>query len=333
MELSLAPMEGLTGYVVRNAFHHHFLGIDKYYTPFISYTLSFNKKTLRDISPENNNGMLVIPQIMSNRADEVLYMQRLLSEYGYDEININLGCPSGTVSSKKRGAGFLSYPDEMDAFFYELFEKADFPISIKTRIGYDTDELWPKLLSIYKKYPITELTIHPRIRSDFYKGTPRMEAFDLAMAELMDTNIGVCYNGDITSLSDYITLTTRYPNLSKVMIGRGFLANPTLSEQIKNYQIIDANPSECNFSELSTSQTKERFHAFHDDIYNGYLSTFTSETDVMMHMKEIWFYLKNSFYEPERHIKKILKSKTPQEYKIAVKELFRELDLNLMPNA
>ena len=181
MKFFLAPMQGLTGYIVRNAFHHHFDYIDKYYTPFIPAAKRMNAKIKRDIDPVNNDGITLIPQAMSIVADEVIDLHRQLAPYGYDEINVNLGCPSGTVVSKKRGSGILAYPDMLDSFLDELYTKADFPVSIKTRVGFNDDELWPKLIEIYSKYPISELTVHPRVQKDFYKNTPRMDDFALAV--------------------------------------------------------------------------------------------------------------------------------------------------------
>lgn len=169
MKFFLAPMQGLTGYTVRNSFHHHFDYIDKYYTPFIPAAKRMNAKIKRDIDPINNDGITLIPQAMSIVADEVIDLHRQLVPYGYDEINVNLGCPSGTVVSKKRGSGILAYPDMLDSFLDELYTKADFPVSIKTRVGFNDDELWPRLIEIYSKYPISELTVHPRVQKDFIK--------------------------------------------------------------------------------------------------------------------------------------------------------------------
>lgn len=312
MTIYLAPMEGLTGFIVRNAFFHHFEGIDQYYTPFISAAENMNQKIIRDITPSNNEGLSVIPQLMSNQADQVIYMQRQLQKYGYHEVNINLGCPSGTVSSKKRGSGLLGYPKELDAFLNGVYEKADFPVSIKTRIGYESVDLWPQILSIYKKYPISELMIHPRIRSDFYKGLPRLKAFDDAVEMLCDSSITLCYNGDIWNKNDYDILQARYPKVSHFMIGRGLLANPALAEQIKG---------------IENGNYKERFLAFHDEVYAGYAAIFSGEKDAMMHMKEIWFYLGKSFADSEKHVKKILKSQNPTEYKLSVRKIFEECEL------
>ena len=207
MKFFLAPMQGLTGYTVRNAFHHHFDYIDKYYTPFIPAAKRMNAKIKRDIDPVNNDGITLIPQAMSIVADEVIDLHSQLVPYGYDEINVNLGCPSGTVVSKKRGSGILAYPDMLDSFLDELYTKADFPVSIKTRVGFNDDELWPRLIEIYSKYPISELIVHPRVQKDFYKNTPRMDDFALAMQKINPDKTTLCYNGDITDTNSFKALT------------------------------------------------------------------------------------------------------------------------------
>ena len=184
MIFSLAPMEGLTGYIVRNAFHHNFDFIDKYYTPFIPAAKRMNSKIKRDLDPSNNEGITLIPQAMSILADEVISLHEQLKPYGYNEININLGCPSGTVVSKKRGSGILAYPDMLFSFLDDLFKNADFPVSIKTRTGFDDDILWPEIIDIYKNFPIKDLIIHPRVRKDLYKGSIRLDDFEIGRAHV-----------------------------------------------------------------------------------------------------------------------------------------------------
>ena len=144
MKFFLAPMQGLTGYTVRNAFHHNFDYIDKYYTPFIPAAKRMNAKIKRDIDPVNNDGITLIPQAMSIVADEVIDLHRQLVPYGYDEININLGCPSGTVVSKKRGSGILAYPDMLDSFLDELYTKADYKAKVDGNDADSENEMTPE---------------------------------------------------------------------------------------------------------------------------------------------------------------------------------------------
>lgn len=308
MTISLAPLEGITGYIVRNAFLHNFGGIDTYYTPFIPAGKNFNKKVLRDISPENNPGIRLIPQLMSNKAEEVIDMGHRLATFGYNTVNINLGCPSGTVTSKKRGSGLLLYPKELDHFLYEIYSHADFRVSIKTRIGFNSTEEWAAILDIYRKYPIDELIIHPRVRAEFYNGTPHLDCFKKAYDTV---RIPLCYNGDIVSLETYTTITERFPLLDNIMIGRGLLAAPWLAAQIKG-------------EVLPESVRREKLRSFCDEIYSGYLSIFSGEKDAVMHMKEIWGFLGNSFPGREKTLKRIRKCQNYAEYKVLVDEMFRD---------
>ena len=172
----LAPLEGLTTLVFRNAINSIYGGIDKYYTPFLTVT-HLKGKHLREVAPENNIGMKVVPQILGNRPGEFIKLAQELKRLGYEEVNLNLGCPSGTVVKKGRGSGFLSFPEELRKYLDEIFEKTDINISIKTRIGMNSTEDLPKILDVYKDFPISELTVHPRLGIDMYRGSTNLCAF------------------------------------------------------------------------------------------------------------------------------------------------------------
>jgi tRNA-dihydrouridine synthase len=326
MQISLAPLEGITGYVVRNAFHHNFDGIDTFYTPFISAGQNLKGKVLRDILPENNEGITLIPQLMSNRTEDVLRVSRLLASYGYDQINLNIGCPSGTVTSKKRGAGLLTDLALLDQFLEDVFAQTDLKISVKTRIGFHSDEEWPAILEIYKKYPIEELIIHPRVREEFYKGTPHLDCFGQAVqayaakdgTDNVDASCTtLCYNGDIASVDNCRAILKKFPGIDHIMIGRGLISHPSLAAEIKFAQQNDA-PAHPRYSD---AEYRERIGAFHDEIYSNLSANFSGEKDAMLHMKEIWGFLKNSFAGSDKAVKKILKSQNCMEYKIAVQGL------------
>lgn len=317
MKYYLAPMEGITTYIYRNAYNHYFGGIDKYFTPFIA-SKKMNRRELNEILPEHNEGIDVVPQILTNRADEFLQITNKIAEYGYQTVNLNLGCPSGTVTARKRGAGFLSVPVELDNFLYEIFDKSPLKISIKTRIGIASIEEWDRILEIYKKYPIEELIIHPRLQKELYKFTPHKEAYLTAVNELGDT-IPLCYNGDITSQESYDKLKNTVGKINCVMIGRGILRNPALISELKH--------SEAKESDSAKLFTKENLRAFHDEIFAGYAAGMAGETPTLFKMKDLWTYLSESFTESDKHLKKIRKAGGYSEYKIAVNNLFRECEL------
>ena len=236
---------------------------------------------------------------MTNNAEEVLFMHKQLAEYGYDEININLGCPSGTVASKKRGSGLLAYPEELDHFLDELFSQADFPVSIKTRIGYAQEEEWEVLAGIYAKYPIHELIIHPRTRQDFYKNHPNLEAFAEAVEAFEGTNIALCYNGDIGTVQDYIRIRERFPNIDRVMIGRGVIGNPLLVEQIRNWEETGVIPDGF------TGEERKRVKAYVDDLLEAFASRMSGDTNVLYKMKAFWMYMSEYFCDGKQ--KKVIR--------------------------
>lgn len=311
MKLYLAPMEGITTYIYRNAYSRFFGGIDKYFTPFIA-SRKLNRRELNEILPEHNEAIEVVPQILTNRADEFLQITSRIAGYGYQTVNLNLGCPSGTVTARKRGAGFLSVPDELDSFLYEIYEKSPIRISIKTRIGVESVDEWERLLAVYKKYPVDELVIHPRLQRELYKFTPHREAFWAAAKALPD--IPLCYNGDITSEKSYAELLNAVPAADCIMIGRGILRNPALAAQLKK-------------TDAARLFTRENLRAFHDEIFAGYAAQMAGETPTLFKMKDLWTYLSESFAASDRYLKKIRKASDYAEYRIAVSNLFRECEL------
>lgn len=313
MQLYLAPMDGITGHLVRNAFYHNFGCIDRYFTPFIPAAKRMNYKILRDIDPDNNTGITLIPQLISNQSCEILDMIEQLKDFGYSEVNINLGCPSGTVTGKKRGSGMLQFPDELDRFLDEIYQNADVPVSVKTRIGFNTIEDWPQLLDIYAKYPMSEFIIHPRLRREFYGGFTHLEAFK----EAYDINSGrlrplLCYNGDIWNMSCLNEINSRFPEVNNIMIGRGLLARPDLACEIKGITLPDVRISLRNFV---------------DEIYEGYLSIFSGEKDAVRHMKEIWANLGKRFEGSDKLLKRMMKNQEAREYQSIVTQIFETLEL------
>lgn len=317
MKFYLAPMEGLTGFVFRNAYQKHFGDIDTYFTPFIN-NKKMNYKEIKDILPEHNKGMHVVPQILTNRAEDFLAIAKELGNYGYESVNLNLGCPSGTVVTKHRGAGFLAVPEELDHFLEESFADCPLRISVKTRIGINDAGEWERILSIYEKYPMEELIIHPRVQKDFYNNTPDMDAFLYAVENSRHT---LCYNGDICSVDDYKAWIQKMEGKDRehgsgstaqhtehMMLGRGILKNPGLVGELMGHAPI----------------TKDQFHAFHDDVLKGYLDVMSGERNTLFRMKELWFYFAKYFTEPEKYVKQIKKTQRVAEYRVIVDNLFRE---------
>ena len=305
-----APMEGLTGYIYRNAHNAFFNNIDKYFSPFIvaNQSESFKTRELNDILPENNQGLVLIPQILTNNAKDFIHTSKKIKQLGYNEINFNLGCPSGTVVSKNKGSGFLSKREELDVFLDEIFSKSITKISLKIRIGKDKPEEFYDLIKIFNKYPIEELIIHPRTQKDFYKNKPNLKIFKEAL--ILSKN-PVCYNGDIFTMGDYKAFSDDFPSVDTLMLGRGLLRSPGLINYIRNYNILE----------------KKLLKDFHDIIYEGYKRVLSGDRNVLFRMKELWFYMIPMFSDNATYAKKIKKSERLYDYDDAVSSLFREQDV------
>lgn len=317
MKYYLAPMEGLTGYIYRNAYHACYRPMDKYFTPFLSpkSNSGLSSRELNDILPEHNEGMYIVPQILTNRAEDFMRVAKELQEYGYTELNLNLGCPSGTVVSKHKGAGFLERLDSLDRFLDEVCKELDkigMELSVKTRLGMVSPDEFPDLLTIYNRYPLTELILHPRVRLDYYKNTPHMEAFDQSFGS---SRAPMCYNGDIFTVSDYEMLCGQYPKLDRVMMGRGIISNPGLAERIAGQALDLSCPG------------KERLKQFHQLVYDGYREVISGDRNVLFKMKELWACMIQIFSDNGKYIKKIKKSQRREEYEAAVSAVFRDLDI------
>ncbi len=340
MRYYLAPMEGITTYIYRNAYARCFGQIDKYFTPFIA-SKNMNSREVRDILPENNRGIELVPQILTNRANEFLSIAEKIASYGYQTVNLNLGCPSGTVTAKKRGAGFLSVPQELDCFLYEIYEKCPLKISIKTRIGVSNPEEWDSLLEIFAKYPVEELIIHTRLQQEFYKGRPHPEAYAKAAARfssaalhrgiqqdsvencLSDTAISLCYNGDIVSAGSQEHLLSELEDcgcdtVNAIMIGRGVIRNPGLVQQLRAQDHEAHNPA---------LNTKQIWIDFHNEILENYKHIMSGDLPVLFKMKDLWTHMSQSFTDSGKYLKKIRKANRIQEYETVVNALFREQEI------
>ena len=309
MDFYFAPLEGITGYLYRNAFHEMFdCGIGKYFTPFLAVNQNGITKSREkgEIDPHNNSGMTVIPQLLGNKGGEAADYIRHLGKMGYREVNLNLGCPYQTVVSKKKGAGLLADTEYLLRFLDEVFEAgADgVRISVKTRIGMESGEEFEKLLAVYNQYPLSELIVHPRVRKDFYGGRPDLAAFAHALSQ---SRAPVCYNGDIFTEKDYRMFAERFPEADRIMLGRGLIANPGLLSLILTGKALE----------------KEALQAFHDRIYRDYREVMSGDVNVLFKMKELWNYMQFLFDDSQKHIKRIRKAKSGAEYEDAVRTLFR----------
>lgn len=334
MNIYFAPLEGITGFVLRNAYESCFPGtIDRYFAPFIAASCrkKLAARDLRDVLPENNTGICLIPQLLANKGEDFISTAQMLYQFGYRELNLNLGCPSATVVTKKRGAGLLTEPELLKAFLTECYDWAegkDVKISIKTRIGMAEEAEWEKLLSLYEAFPVSELIIHPRLREDYYQGRIREEMFAQAYREITgadaetimknrevnDTELPdsmikttgkrkqrmlqLCYNGDIVRKEQIQKLADAYPKMPAVMIGRGFLMRPGFTEKLSGQSgNLPGEITESESRETGKAVDSDKLWIFHDRIYEGYRAYLQGDKPVLFKMKELWSYLQVGFNE------------------------------------
>lgn len=312
MDIFFAPMEGVTGPQFRRAHHDHFSGVDKYYLPFISPTQDhvFTAREIRNVGLEANQGIEVVPQLLTKNARDFLWCARGLGELGHREVNLNLGCPSATVVTKGKGAGMLRDPDALERFLDEIFsaELGDLKISIKTRLGLESPEEFPRLAEIFHRFPIALLIVHPRVRTDFYKVPVRGEEFVRALPGL---RCPVCYNGGIVTAAGYARAAVELPQVGSVMIGQGLAANPALARQAKGGPPLD----------------REELRAFHDQLYHTYLRDFSGERSAVFHMKELWGYFSRMFDGGGKLFKEIKKAQNARSYESAAARIFDTLPI------
>lgn len=306
MKLYLAPLEGITGYIYRNALAAVFEQPDKFFTPFIgtSQNKKFSNKEVRDINPENNKINILIPQLMTKQTDQALSAMSKLKDYGYTEVNINAGCPSGTVVSKGRGSGLLKNLEDLDILLDKMVNESGMEISVKTRIGMYEPEEFYEILEIYNKYNLKELIIHPRVREEFYNNTPNLEVFEYAYKNSKNK---LCYNGDVNSVDDYNKITKRFPNIDSVMIGRGAITNPNIFSEIRGGERV----------------TKEKLYRFNEIIYNDYKEVMSGDRNLLFKMKEAWRYMSPLFENYEKNWKRIKKSNDLIHFNNAIEEMFK----------
>lgn len=306
MRYYFAPLEGVTDNIFRQLHHKYFPGLNRYYTPFFSPTVhrSLTPREARELPPAQSLSFQVVPQLLTKVADDFLWMAQQCKDLGYSEVNLNLGCPSGTVTAKGKGSGMLADREALDHFLYTVFASAPVDVSIKTRIGFSDPDEFPALLEIFNRYPIRELTIHPRVRKAFYSGSVHMDHFAYA---LENSRNPLCYNGDLRSLSDVEALLQRFPELNAVMLGRGLIADPGM-----------LTPGG------TTVQTLE---AFHDELLESYLEAFGGSRNAMFRLKEHWGFLINRFEGSEKLGKAIRKTTDLQEFRMLTHQVFRTLPL------
>lgn len=316
-ELSLAPFQGITDVVYRNVFMKHFGGIDKLYTPFFTGIQKDNSRSLRgeEIDPRFNDVKIVVPQILSNTAEEIIRFANQCKSMGYLEFNLNMGCPFPRVANKTRGCGLMADYQRTTAMLEEVCNNIDgIKFSIKCRLGYySPDEIF-KFIETFNTLLFSEIIIHPRIGKQMYTGEASIEKFKELIPLI---NKPLIYNGDIYTVEKYKSVVENIStDKTHTMLGRGLLTNPFLAEDIK--QIND-----------NQKDRQLRLHNFVVNLYVERLRHAGGSPKIIGSMKELWKYMMNIFDEPQNVWRNVKKVNRLDEYEDAVEKIFTEYKIVL----
>lgn len=306
-----SPLQGFTDFRFRNAFHHYFGGIDTFYSPYIRLNGKFEVKASyeRDLLPKNNDTLEVIPQIITNDADEFLFVSKYVQDLGYKELNWNLGCPYPMVTKRCMGSGLINDWNRIDEILNKVHQESDILVSMKMRMGYEHSEEILDVFPVLDKYPLKNIAIHARIGKQLYKGGVDLDSFERCLNK---TKHHIYYNGDITTVQAYRELKERFPFINHWMIGRGLIADPFLPQMIKN-----------DTTEYPEDRM-EIFKKFHDTLYHDYESALSGSSHVLIKMESFWEYFATSFPNPHKTFKKIKKAKNFAHYHDAVRSILDE---------
>ena len=306
MRYYFAPLEGVTDSIYRRVHHKYFPGVDRYYMPFISPTIhrTLTHKEDRELPLADSVDFEAVPQVLTKVPEDFLWAAQVCRDRGYSEVNLNVGCPSGTVVSKGKGAGMLRSPEELDRFLDAVFRECPMDISVKTRLGVETPEEFEKIMAVFNRYPIKELTIHPRVRKDFYKEPVKEEWFRYAWENSKNP---LCYNGNLITKADCEGISQWYPGVEAVMLGRALIGDPGI-----------LTPG---------GTTAKVLKAFHEELTQGYIEAFGSARNAMFRLKENWHFLYLRFDDSEKLWKRLRKTTDIDEFRAITTEIFDTLPL------
>lgn len=306
--IDLAPIQGLTNDLYRNLYHQFFAGVDRFFAPFVKIqkhpNLLSNRRKFH--FSKFDPAISLVPQILSNDAEEFLILDQALHAAGYPAFNWNLGCPMPMVTRKKRGSGLLPFPDQIKSILEQIVPKLCCRLSVKTRLGLNHSDELLTLIPIFNQFPIQELIIHPRLGKQLYKGQVDLHAFDEC---LRSSKHPVTYNGDVFSLNTFRSLQEQFPQINRWMLGRGILANPFLPEQIKGRA-------------GAASDKLERLRQFHDEYAAQYGRILSGPSHLLDKLKEFWSYVRFLFTDGQSFYHRLLRIKHYEDYCELVSKLF-----------
>ena len=305
LPIHFAPLQGYTDDTFRRIHHQLAGGIDTYYTPFVRMEAGgVRSKDMRDIRPEFNEGVPVVPQIIVKSMKEFDYLVNIVEEKGYQRIDINMGCPFPMQAKHGRGSGLLAHTDIISEMAKRMADMKHLQFSVKMRLGWENADEWRPVLDMLNDTPLQQITLHPRIGTQQYKGSVNMDAFR--------EFYGLCkhpllYNGDITTLDGIRSIEQEFPKLAGIMIGRGLLARPWLAAEY------------AAGTEWSDQKRRTLLHDIHDQLKAHFETTANSEAQVHTRLRLFWEYMEEEL--GKKLYKKIMKAGNLKNYLAAVREV------------
>ena len=305
-----APLQGFTDFTFRKTLNEVFGGVTKHFIPYLSYGKGreIKRSQLKEIFPENNVGIPAVPQVLFSDSQELFELIHILLDNGYQEINLNLGCPYPMATNRGRGAAWLEKPQALDEILGQVYEKG-FPskFSVKLRAGMtDTDHI-ASIFEVLNRYPLEEVIYHTRTASQMYDGKANPDLFAQALQIVKHPMV---YNGDIFSLEDLHGLKKLLPEQHSWMTGRGLLMDPSLASRLTG-------------SVIEESILKKKRKEFHDQIFQHYSERLQGSGHLLAKMNQFWIYFSQSFENPHKAMKMVKKAGSLIKYNAAVAEILR----------
>lgn len=305
MEIHFAPLQGYTDFEYRRIHARHCGGVQTYYSPFIRWEKGgIRDKDIKDILPENNEGLHLIPQIICADTDEFNRLADAIQGLGYGEMDLNMGCPAPMQTKLMRGSGILPHPTRVSALLREMERRPEVRFSAKMRLGLEEKEEWRELSDMLNSSCLKHLTVHPRIGKQMYKGEVDMDAFN----EVYDSiHLPIIYNGDVTSMEQVSSLSERYPGLHGIMMGRGLLARPTMAK-------------ECLMGEeMPLHERMSILMQMHEDMLGYCTRKYKVDSQILLHIHAFWEYQESQL--ERKTWKKIMKAGNMKNYLEAIRKL------------
>ncbi len=303
-KIHFAPVQGSTEDAYRRIHNKNVGGVDTYYTPFIRLEHGgLRSKDLRDIRPEFNEGVNVVPQIIARDGAEFKTVLDAVLSFGYGRVDVNMGCPFTLQTRHGRGAGLLQSPDKVREISDIINTHADVQFSVKMRLGLESGEEWKNVLPILNDTSLVHVAVHPRVASQQYKGNVDMDGFRAFQEQ--STN-PVIYNGDLLTVEDIKRVESEFPGLAGIMIGRGLLARPSLAKEYEEG------------GEWTPQRRLALVRSMHAELLEHFRSVIPNEDQLLGKVRCFWEYM-----EPElgkKAYKKIMKAGNLKNYVNAVNE-------------